>query len=307
MFRRGGEEEEKEEKEEKDDGVVEKVGQVGQVAQENLESIKKQVKRDSSTGNVAWVVQRYMTNPMLLAGNRKFDMRVWVLLDSSFNVYIHKEGVLRTSSLPFTTEKDSLKNRFIHLSNHCIQIHSKEYGKYEKTNEMFFKDYNAYLEQCYSVSKRRITQLNIPAPAIVHKVHDNNNNINNNINNNNNNNKEDMVMASIERDILPQIRNIVALTMYAGKNRMKAVIGQSYNSFHLFGYDFMITNQMIVKLIEINSSPAVANDLLNQMTKDVSDIAIQRYFMNGEIGDDNGFQLVGCEKWLKEMEVSREW
>ena len=69
----------------------------------------------------------------------------------------------------------------------------------------------------------------------------------------------------------------------------------------------MITNQMIVKLIEINSSPAVANDLLNQMTKDVSDIAIQRYFMNGEIGDDNGFQLVGCEKWLKEMEVSREW
>ena len=51
-------------------------------------------------GSVSWVVQRYVANPMLLVGGRKFDVRCWVLVDRDYNVFLHREGVLRTTSVP---------------------------------------------------------------------------------------------------------------------------------------------------------------------------------------------------------------
>ena len=81
-------------------------------------STSKGRKRDASTGNIAWVVQQYIKEPMLLSGSRKFDIRMWVLVDADFNVYIHKEGVLRTTSVPYTIAPETLNDDFVHLSNH---------------------------------------------------------------------------------------------------------------------------------------------------------------------------------------------
>ena len=75
---------------------------------------------DSRAGlSTEWVVQRYIDRPLLLRGKRKFDMRLWVLLDHNYHMYLYKQGVLRTGSTPFTM--DDLDDRFVHLSNHCIQ------------------------------------------------------------------------------------------------------------------------------------------------------------------------------------------
>ena len=38
--------------------------------------------------NSAWVVQRYLTNPLLIRGGRKFDLRVWVLLDAEYSIVV---------------------------------------------------------------------------------------------------------------------------------------------------------------------------------------------------------------------------
>ncbi len=86
-------------------------------------------------GTPPWVVQRYITNPLLLNGGRKFDMRFWVLLDHNYDVYIYEQGVCRTCSPKFTI--DDLTDKFAHLSNHGLQESHRDFGAYESGNEMF--------------------------------------------------------------------------------------------------------------------------------------------------------------------------
>jgi len=54
---------------------------------------------DSGRHSTAAVVQAYIADPYLLPGGRKFDVRVWVLIDPWFRVYAHRQGVCRTSSV----------------------------------------------------------------------------------------------------------------------------------------------------------------------------------------------------------------
>ena len=54
-----------------------------------------------------FVIQKYLEKP-LLVGNRKFDIRVWVLVTHSCQVFVFKEGYIRTSSTEFTLSKDSI-------------------------------------------------------------------------------------------------------------------------------------------------------------------------------------------------------
>ncbi|KAM4694797.1 tubulin--tyrosine ligase [Discoglossus pictus] len=91
------------------------------------------------------VIQKYLESPLLLEpGHRKFDIRSWVLVDNQYNIYLYREGVLRTSSEPYNAS--DFQDMTSHLTNHCIQKeHSKNYGRYEDGNEMFFDEFNQYL------------------------------------------------------------------------------------------------------------------------------------------------------------------
>ena len=85
------------------------------------------------------MVQRYIDRPLLLSGgNRKFDMRCWVLVDPAFNVHLYRHGVLRTSAVAY--DPSDLSNRHAHLTNHCIAATHGDYGKFEPTNEMWCGD-----------------------------------------------------------------------------------------------------------------------------------------------------------------------
>nr|XP_054759026.1 tubulin--tyrosine ligase-like [Lytechinus pictus] len=97
------------------------------------------------------VVQKYIENPLLLPGNRKFDIRCWVLVDHQYDIYLMREGVLRTCAEPY--EADDLSNHVSHLTNHCIQeAHSKDFGKFEEGNEMFFDAFDRILQEHWDVS-----------------------------------------------------------------------------------------------------------------------------------------------------------
>ena len=90
-------------------------------------------------GSAPWVVQRYVSSPLLLDGKRKFDMRVWVLLTHDYKVFVHKDGVLRTSCCDFNL--DDLKNKFVHMTNHSIQEEHEKFGSFEENNELFFAEF----------------------------------------------------------------------------------------------------------------------------------------------------------------------
>ncbi|KAK2140655.1 hypothetical protein LSH36_1284g00062 [Paralvinella palmiformis] len=100
-----------------------------------------------------YVVQRYIDDPLLLTGKRKFDIRCWVLLDHDYNIHLFKEGVLRTASDPYTAEDLSQSQLTSHLTNHSLQeTNSPNYGRYEEGNEMCFDDFNRFLQDNHNVT-----------------------------------------------------------------------------------------------------------------------------------------------------------
>ncbi|XP_072623242.1 tubulin--tyrosine ligase isoform X1 [Vulpes vulpes] len=160
------------------------------------------------------VIQKYLEHPLLLEpGHRKFDIRSWVLVDHQYNIYLYKEGVLRTASEPYHV--DNFQDKTCHLTNHCIQKeYSKNYGKYEEGNEMFFEEFNQYL----------ISALNI----------------------------------TLESSILLQIKHIIRSCLMSVEPAISTRY-LPYQSFQLFGFDFMVDETLKVWLIEVNGAPACAH------------------------------------------------
>ena len=83
------------------------------------------------------LIQKYLEDPLLFNG-RKFDMRIWVLLNFDMNIYVFKEGHLKSSSELFNLYNNNL---YIHLTNYSIQKHNKNFEKFEQGNEISFKDF----------------------------------------------------------------------------------------------------------------------------------------------------------------------
>lgn len=66
-----------------------------------------------------FIIQKYIERPLLIF-KRKFDIRVWVLIDQDHNAYFFKEGYLRTSSSEFGIDLQNIDNAFVHLTNNAV-------------------------------------------------------------------------------------------------------------------------------------------------------------------------------------------
>jgi hypothetical protein len=61
-----------------------------------------------------------MEDPLLI-DKRKFDIRVWVLVTQDSRVFFFKEGYIRTTSLPYQLNQESIARPEIHLTNNAVQ------------------------------------------------------------------------------------------------------------------------------------------------------------------------------------------
>ncbi|CAD8134692.1 unnamed protein product [Paramecium pentaurelia] len=105
------------------------------------------VKNNKKNNNIkanSFVIQKYIEQPFLI-NQRKFDIRVWVLVTQDLHCYFFKEGYIRTSCENYTT--DDVSNQFIHLTNNAIQKYSDKYGEFEDGNQLSFDDFQNYLNQ----------------------------------------------------------------------------------------------------------------------------------------------------------------
>jgi len=101
------------------------------------------IERSSLTPN-AYIVQKYIESPLLIK-DRKFDIRMWVLVTGDMNGYLFREGYIRTSSSPFIIDPNNADDKFVHLTNNAIQRHSTSYGSFEDGNQLSFGQFKTYI------------------------------------------------------------------------------------------------------------------------------------------------------------------
>lgn len=158
-------------------------------------------------GSISWVVQRYIDSPLLIpAGERKFDIRIWVLLDAEYGIHVYRRGALRVASQSYVADGEGgirdLSDVHAHLSNHCIAETHADFGKYEPTNELWYDQFEAILLEMTGGD------------------------------------------VSFGHDIMPQIHAIIRHTLLAVKHRLRNdAAGGSYRAFNVFGYDFMLSKE----------------------------------------------------------------
>lgn len=108
----------------------------------NQEIKKNEMKEKIIKASKKFVIQKYMENPLLIKG-RKFDIRAWVLVDHKRNIFLFREGYIRTSSEKF--DRNSLDNYYVHLTNNAVQKHSKNYQKFELGNQLSYNNFQVFL------------------------------------------------------------------------------------------------------------------------------------------------------------------
>jgi len=184
------------------------------------------------------VVQEYIKNPYLIEGY-KFDLRLYVLVTSfdPLRVYLYSDGLARFCTKPYSLDDF---DRIRHLTNSSIQNTVKERSSPlgdltpEERAEFVAKISNAmdpYDQSDFSKRDLRIflNYLNT-RPGVNIKL------------------------------IWNQIQNVINLTMLSVYNKQfnPAYVGTTDFCFELFGFDIFITDNLEVKLVEVNLGPSLS-------------------------------------------------
>jgi tubulin--tyrosine ligase len=228
--------------------------------QAQLEEAVTGEKRKGAGVSAGTVVQKYVERPLLLTGGRKFDLRCWVLVDWQLNVYVFEAGVLRVTATPYSLTNENgeltLDDLHMHLSNHCIAEKHEDFGKWEPTNELWYEDLDAILLEKFPAQQPTTKSNILPAmEAIIVQT----------------------IVASREELVAGcphRARALCGAGLFEGQPASVDTIG----SFNLFGYDFMIADDLQVQLIEVNSSPAVAEELLPELVQQLLKVLIDPVF-----------------------------
>lgn len=97
---------------------------------DNPQSDKKQI----ATTQKSWVCQKYIENPLIIL-NRKFDIRVWVVVTSwnPLKVFYWNKPYIRFGCQDY--DPSNLSNLFSHLTNNSVaqkQIRMPDDKKFDK-------------------------------------------------------------------------------------------------------------------------------------------------------------------------------
>lgn len=112
--------------------------------QNNQTIIKENSKKKKSKLYISssLLIQKYIEKPLLFKG-RKFDIRVFLLIDHKMNLYIFKEGHLKTSSEKYNIET---KETYVHITNYSLQKYNPNFAMHEIGNELSFRVFQDYLD-----------------------------------------------------------------------------------------------------------------------------------------------------------------
>ena len=196
------------------------------------------------------IVQRYITDPMLING-LKFDLRIYVLLTSvdPLKLYIYEDGLVRFATEEFSLNEEHLKDKFRHLTNYSVNKNSEKFEYNESPGEFYghkwsMKTFWKYLEMKgidWQRVWRRIKNTTVKT-----------------------------IMCGLP-DILQGQKQLFHRSDYS-KNIFFSVFKKEsqsdYNSYKLFGVDFFLDEAMKPWLLELNNFPSMEKASLDRWVND---------------------------------------
>ena len=191
----------------------------------------------------------------LLIKGRKFDIRCWVLWNYDSKVYLFKEGYLRTSSQVYKIDPENPDDMFTHLTNNAVQKTSKDYGAHEDGNQI---SYAAFQNYCLTQTEsKRLRKF------------------------------------SVKDNFIPTIKKQIVRTIFATKDLIDPM--KRKHCFELFGYDFIIDEDLNTWMIEVNTNPCLEESssilamYLPRLVEDMLSLSVDQLFKSfkGDI-ESNG-------------------
>lgn len=192
--------------------------------------------------NTEYVIQKYVRNPYLYNG-RKFDIRINVLVRSQ-EIYICPYGFVRTISasyVPYLLENEQ-KNFLVHITNHSVQKLSKDYSKYEEGNVMSVDNIFDYIAEKTGNKNIRSTLLIEWSKIII---------------------------------------DVISSGFKEGMNNLEDLSNTSnLHNFEMFGFDFMLDENLQTWLLEVNTNPGLeqnnkwASNIVNNMLEELIQICV---------------------------------
>ena len=255
--------------------------------QEGLDKLIKFI--DNQKDPYAWVVSRYIDRP-LLYNKRKFDIRVWVLVLPSFEVFVYRQLVMRTSSEKYDRSNcttDNAKGLLSNITNHCVQAESAQYGKHEQGNELWRDSLDTLVQQHAKQLLQRRQKKQMQQQQQQKDLARQDSGIV--LSPNAQAGLSSSTLPTLDNCVMPQIRRIIAHSFRAVKSHVPDTSfgGSTALNFQMLGYDFIIDERLNVWLLEINGSPGVADALMPKIVEDTVEMVLDKRF------PDQGTQRVG--------------
>lgn len=184
--------------------------------------IKLVSKRSKIKKNPHFLVSEYISNPHLING-LKYDLRLYVLVScyDPLKIYLHKEGLVRFATRPYTASLKSVSERYVHLTNWSVN----------KESENFVKNTNTHKDDegskwSLTALRRKYQEMGIDSETLWKKI----------------------------RDII--IKTIISVEphMLEGLNRTAE---HRNNCYELYGFDVLVDANLKPWLMEVNVCPSL--------------------------------------------------
>lgn len=171
-----------------------------------------------------YLITKYLTN-LHLINNKKYDLRLYILVTGlkPLRIYFSQQGLVRIASHNFSLNENSIKDKYIHLTNSGLNSKSKDYIFPNIQN-------NTHTANMWNLNEysKHLQGIGVNFSFIREKT-------------------KDIIIKSI----ISVYRKLIE------KLDHNNLIDNNY--YNLLGYDIIITNKFEPMLLEINTMPNLLN------------------------------------------------
>uniref|UniRef100_A0A7S3GKS6 Tubulin--tyrosine ligase-like protein 5 n=1 Tax=Palpitomonas bilix TaxID=652834 RepID=A0A7S3GKS6_9EUKA len=187
------------------------------------------IKLASSIGDIPKekksLVQRYVTNPLLIDGY-KFDLRIYVCVTSfdPLRIYIYSDGLGRFCTEKYKKGEKFINKRYMHLTNYSLQKNRANFV----ANKDAERDDEGSKWSLKAVI-RRLREMGVDTSIVMNRI-------------------KDLV-----------IRTIISVESKVS-SMMQTHVAYPQNCYECFGFDVLLDETLRPWLVEVNTSPSLSSD-----------------------------------------------